>query len=357
MLAKQNKKSIKAVDLFCGAGGLTYGLQQSGIDVLAGYDIEATCKYAFEHNNNAVFHEKDVRQVSEYELKQHFRGADYTLLAGCAPCQPFSTYSRSTKKSNIEDNRWNLLSSFGDLVSSVKPDFVTMENVPGLASEKVYSEFLTTLYNNEYSVDYSVVFCPDYGMAQTRKRLVLVASKISDIKLLAPTHNRSTYSSVKDIIKHLPELVAGETCKKDPLHRASALSNINLQRIQASLPGGTWLDWPEELRASCHKRSSGATYPSVYGRMSWDDLAPTVTTQCNGYGNGRFGHPEQDRGISLREAAMLQSFPETYKFHSADLKLSIAALAKMIGNAVPVRLGEVVGESINQSLSKMHMSH
>ncbi|QMV13850.1 DNA cytosine methyltransferase [Vibrio spartinae] len=353
MFAEHDNYLIKAVDLFCGAGGLTYGLQRSGVDVVAGYDIEASCKYAFEHNNNAVFFEKDVRIVSDDEIKQHFQGADYSLLAGCAPCQPFSTYSRTKKRSNLEDNRWNLLSSFGRLISLVLPDFVTMENVPGLASEQVFSDFLMTLSNNGYSVDYAVVYCPDYGMAQTRKRLVLVASRISDIKLLPPTHNTQTYSSVRDVIEHLPKLDAGETCKNDSLHRASILSDINLQRIQASLPGGTWLDWPEKLRAGCHKKSSGSTYSSVYGRMSWDDLAPTITTQCNGYGNGRFGHPEQDRAISLREAAMLQSFPETYKFHSDGDKFSIAALAKMIGNAVPVRLGEIVGDSINQSISTL----
>ncbi|EGQ7696111.1 DNA (cytosine-5-)-methyltransferase [Vibrio vulnificus] len=353
MLAEKNNYSIKAVDLFCGAGGLTYGLQRSGVDVVAGYDIEASCKYAFEHNNNAVFFEQDVRELSGDDIKKHFHGADYSLLAGCAPCQPFSTYSRRKQKSNVEDNRWNLLASFGHLVSLVKPDFVTMENVPGLASEQVYSDFLTTLSKTGYSVDYAVVYCPDYGMAQTRKRLVLVASRLSDIKLLSPTHNAQSYSTVRDVIEHLPKLAAGETCKKDVLHRASILSDINLQRIKASLPGGTWLDWPEELRASCHKKSSGSTFSSVYGRMSWDDLAPTITTQCNGYGNGRFGHPEQDRAISLREAAMLQSFPETYQFHRDGDKFSIAALAKMIGNAVPVRLGEVVGESIYQSISSI----
>ncbi|MDF1693047.1 MAG: DNA cytosine methyltransferase [Zhongshania sp.] len=347
--------SIKAVDLFCGAGGLTNGLLKTGINVVAGYDIEESCRFAYEYNNNAVFINRCVTLLTKHDIEQHFSGADYTLLAGCAPCQPFSTYSRAAKQQGLKfDKRWTLLSSFGNLIKLVKPDFVTMENVPGLADQEVFKDFLLLLSKYGYHTDFKIIFCPDYGMAQTRKRLVLIASRLGEITIPRPTHNPNTYLTVADIIKGLPKIAAGESCSGDALHRASRLSPINLRRIRTSKPGGTWLDWPEELRSNCHKKESGKTFPSVYGRMSWDEPSPTITTQCNGYGNGRFGHPSQDRAISLREAAMLQSFPKNYQFHPKDKIAQIAALAKMIGNAVPVRLGEVVGQSISSAVPHNH---
>ncbi|WEM42249.1 DNA cytosine methyltransferase [Photobacterium sp. DA100] len=342
---------INAVDLFCGAGGLTHGLQRAGINVVAGYDVEESCRFAYEHNNQSNFINQDVTELQKEEVEAHLHGADYTLLAGCAPCQPFSTYSRTTNTTGQKDKRWGLLNSFGRLVSEIRPDFVTMENVPGLVSQPVFVDFLQQLSGAGYQYDYQVVFCPDYGMAQTRKRLMLLASRTKEVRLPKPTHVPDQYMTVADVIAGLPPLIAGQTLAEDRLHRASILSPINLRRIQASTPGGSWLDWPEELRASCHRKDSGKTFPSVYGRMSWDKPSPTITTQCNGYGNGRFGHPEQDRAISLREAALLQSFPKSYQFAPQGEKRSIAALAKMIGNAVPVRLGEMVGRSVWEALA------
>ncbi|WP_324037026.1 DNA cytosine methyltransferase [Aeromonas caviae] len=344
--------SIKAVDLFCGAGGLTHGLLNAGIEVVAGYDIAESCRFAYEHNNNAKFINQSVTELTAEDISKHFAGAEYRLLAGCAPCQPFSTYSRTTARAE-QDDRWDLLSSFGRLVKEVLPEFVTMENVPGLLDQQVFKDFVSLLTQNGYHADYCVVYCPDYGMAQTRKRLVLVASRLGQINLIAPTHQPASYLTVADVIAHLPPIAAGECHTQDPLHRASILSPLNLERIRASTPGGSWLDWPEELRATCHTKESGKTFPSVYGRMKWDEPSPTITTQCNGFGNGRFGHPEQDRAISLREAAMLQSFPLHYQFVHKNEKFTISSLAKMIGNAVPVRLGQVVGESINRHILNM----
>jgi DNA (cytosine-5)-methyltransferase 1 len=342
---------INAVDLFCGAGGLTCGLQRAGIDVVAGYDVEESCRFAYENNNKAKFINQDVTELQKEEVEALLHGADFTLLAGCAPCQPFSTYSRTTNTQGKKDKRWGLLNSFGRLVAEVRPNFVTMENVPGLVDQPVFSDFLQQLADAGYQYDYQVVFCPDYGMAQTRKRLVLVASRGEEIRLPKPTHVPGQYVTVADVIADLPVLAAGQVHGNDSLHRASILSPVNLKRIRASVPGGSWLDWPEELRANCHRKESGKTFPSVYGRMVWDEPSPTITTQCNGYGNGRFGHPEQDRAISLREAALLQSFPKNYQFTPQGEKRSIGALAKMIGNAVPVQLGEVVGQSIQTALA------
>ena len=152
--------------------------------------------------------------------------------------------------------------------------------------------------------------------------------------------------TVRETIGSLPPIKAGERDPQDELHTASSLSPLNLSRIRVSRPGGTWRDWPEELQASCHRKDTGATYPSVYGRMEWDRPAPTITTQCFGYGNGRFGHPEQDRAISLREAAMLQTFPESYAFAPPGAPIKFNKMGRLIGNAVPVRLGEVIARSL-----------
>jgi DNA (cytosine-5)-methyltransferase 1 len=156
--------------------------------------------------------------------------------------------------------------------------------------------------------------------------------------------------TVREAIGHLPALNAGDTYEGDAMHRACKLSPLNVRRIRASQPGGNWRDWPTGLVAACHRQESGQTYPSVYGRMEWDRPSPTITTQFFGFGNGRFGHPEQDRAITLREGAILQSFPEDYEFAPEDQATSFATLGRLIGNAVPVRLGEAIGRSINKHL-------
>lgn len=342
---------IKAVDLFCGAGGLTHGLKASGIDVVAGYDIEESCRYAYEFNNKAVFINKDITNLSGDDINCHYQESDIRILAGCAPCQPFSTYGRTKNKK--KDDKWSLLYSFSKIISQSQPDIITMENVPGLVTQQVFLDFIESLREQNYFIDYKVIFCPDYGMPQTRKRLVLLASKFKKISLIDATHNKKNYLTVKDAIGKLPKLEAGACDPKDPLHRSSTLSPLNLERIKASKPGGDWRDWPVDLRANCHLKETGKYFTSVYGRMQWNEPSPTITTQCYGFGNGRFGHPEQDRAISLREAAILQSFPKNYKFHKKNQVMDIASLAKMIGNAVPVRLGEVVGKSIIKHLQNI----
>ncbi|HDT2789910.1 TPA: DNA (cytosine-5-)-methyltransferase [Enterobacter asburiae] len=345
---------IKVVDLFCGAGGLTHGLQRAGLNVVAGYDIDATCRYAYEKNNNALFVQKSVTELEDGEINKYFNDASVKVLAGCAPCQPFSSYTntdRSEKKT--KDHRWPLLYSFAKQIQLSAPDIVTMENVPRVINHKVFKDFVKTLKSEGYSVWYDTVFCPDYGMAQSRSRLVLLASKLGGIELIPPTHQKNNYNTVRDVIGQLAPIEAGAVDKKDRLHYSSSLSPLNMERIKHSKPGGTWKDWPESLRASCHTKESGSSYTAVYGRMSWDKLGSTITTQCIGFGNGRFGHPEQNRAISLREAALLQSFPMNYDFWPEDIKIEIRNVARLIGNAVPVRLGEVVGISILEHLKKL----
>lgn len=343
---------ILGVDLFCGVGGLTHGLVRGGVQVTAGIDIDPNCKYPFEANNSASFIERDVGSLEAEDIVPFYEGADFTLLAGCAPCQPFSTYSRSGRNRDYE-SQWPLVSSFGRLVKKIKPDLVSMENVPQLADHTVFQQFLDDL--SGYQVFWKVVECSSLGIPQTRKRLVLLASKLSGGELRIPA-DQGRRITVRDAIGSLPPIKAGERDLEDNLHIASSLSSLNLSRIRASRPGGTWRDWPPGLQASCHRKETGATYPSVYGRMEWDQPAPTITTQCFGYGNGRFGHPEQDRAISLREAAMLQTFPKSYAFAPPGDQIKFSKMGRLIGNAVPVRLGEVIARSLVQHV-QAHVSY
>jgi len=339
---------IAGADLFAGVGGLTHGLREAGIDVRLGVDIDPSCEYPYIANNEADFLLKSVEDVTSAEVAAAFEGARFKLLAGCAPCQPFSTYSQG--KSRSGDRRWRLLAHFSRLVTETKPHFVTMENVPPLRREKIFRDFVADLERQEFHVFHTVVNCADYGVPQHRSRLVLLASRLAPIGLIKPTTPQENYVTVRDAIGNMPEIDAGAVCGDDPLHQTSRLSPLNLKRIRASRSGGTWRDWEPDLRAACHKKESGKTYPGVYGRMSWDEPSPTITTQFFGFGNGRFGHPDQDRTISLREGAILQGFPETYKLVADGDPIHRKRVGRLIGNAVPVCLGEAVGQSFMRHL-------
>lgn len=338
---------IEVVDLFCGIGGLSYGLKSVGFKILAGFDLDCTCQYAYETNNEAKFIYKDIKNVTKEDILSLYSDNSIKVLAGCAPCQPFSSYAFKNKKK--DPNKYDLLYEFGRLVEEVKPDIVTMENVMQILNFKekpVLQDFIDKLHLLNYYVDVNQVYCPDFGIPQSRKRLVLLASKKGNIKLMPPTHKKDHYVSVRDVIGGLTPIAAGEIDEHDPLHRSIALTSINLKRIKATPYGGSWHDWPEELILECHKKKGGKTYGSVYGRMEWDKPSPTMTTQCTGLGNGRFGHPVQDRAISVREAALLQTFPVSYKFFPNEESVSITKASRYIGNAVPPKLGEIIGQSI-----------
>lgn len=344
------------IDLFCGIGGLTHGLIRSGLKVLAGIDIDSTCRYAYEKNNDVRFIEADVAQLASDEIVSLYPAEAVRALVGCAPCQPFSKYTQRYRKDGHKGDKWRLLYSFAEKVTDILPEIVSMENVPELASEPVFDDFRNTLADLGYHVSWSITFCPDYGVPQGRRRLVLLASRLGDIELIEPQYTPENYLTVKDSIGMLPPIRAGQSSKDDPLHAAAQLSSINIKRIKQSAPGGTWRDWDKNLQLTCHKKKSGITYPSVYGRMSWDEPAPTITTQFYGYGNGRFGHPEQDRAISLREGAMLQSFPPDYDFLPPNKIVSKKELGIHIGNAVPVNLGVAIGESIRRHIEEVNQN-
>ncbi|HHU16952.1 MAG TPA: DNA cytosine methyltransferase [Clostridiales bacterium] len=345
-----------AIDLFCGIGGLTYGVQKAGIDVIAGIDIDPTCKYAYESNNKSIFINKGIEDIDDEELKALYPENSIKVLMGCAPCQPFSNYSLRYIKDGHKDNKWKLLYYFIDLVEKIKPDIVSMENVPQLVKANVFKDFKNRLQKAGYYTSWEIVNCAGYGVPQSRNRLVLLASRFGKIELIEPLYNEDTYLTVADAIKYLPSLKDGEISEFDPLHRASKLSKLNKQRIRQSVPGGTWQDWSDELKLPCHKKITGKGYRAVYGRMEWDKPSPTITTQFFGYGNGRFGHPEQDRAISLREGAILQSFPPDYKFIDEQNPQTNKQLGIHIGNAVPVELGVAIGRSILEHVKKREVN-
>jgi DNA (cytosine-5)-methyltransferase 1 len=344
----EHQTALVAVDLFCGAGGLTKGLESAGIDVKLGIDIDPACAFPFEDNTNAKFLLKRIESVRPAEIKLTFGRARFTLLAGCAPCQPFSLYRQGT--SDHADSRWRLLAHFQRLVLATKPDLVTMENVPRLRDKRIFKRFVAALEKAGFHVWYDVVKCADYGVPQVRERLVLLASRLGTISLISPTRTPHRYKTVRQAIATLPRLEANGVDPRDPLHQCCGLSSTNLRRIKASRPGGTWRDWAKTLIAKCHRRKSGKTYPSVYGRMRWEEPAPTLTTQFFGFGNGRFGHPEQNRAISLREGAILQSFPRTYRFTEPGEPIYRKRVGSLIGNAVPVKLGAAIGRSIQKHI-------
>jgi len=337
-------KPIFAVDLFCGIGALTCGLQRAGIQVNAGYDIDESCRHGYEYNNSVKFHCRSVSDLNGDELSKHYSANGLKVLVGCAPCQPFSTHTNKSREKQEEGKRWNLLDAFGRLVEEIQPDFVSMENVTNLRNQDVFRRYVATLEKLKYLVHFQIVDCPDYGIPQKRRRLILLASKLAKPRLIEPTD--ITYRTTYDEIGDLPEIKAGEICESDPLHRAPAMNDIMLARIKQSIPNGTWLDWEEELRTPCHRSESGQSYKSVYGRMAWDKPSPTITTQFYNFGTGRFGHPEQNRAISLREGALLQTFPPDYQFVAPGEPIYFTKIGRYIGNAVPVRLGEVIGLSI-----------
>lgn len=348
--------SFEVIDLFCGVGGLTHGFVKENFKVKAGIDFDKSCKYAFEKNNNTIFLHEDLTNFSGKNLNSLYSKNSRRILVGCAPCQPFSIYNHknsNNKQRKVEDNKWKLLYSFADLVDESDPEIISMENVPLLTKfndGKVFNDFINRLETKGYHVSWFIVNAQDYGVPQRRRRLILFGSKHGKIELIEKTNTVGNYKTVYEAIGHLPEVEDGIAHSLDPLHKSRKLSDINKKRIQATSEGGYWRDWDESLWLDCHKKESGKSFRSVYGRMKWNEVAPTMTTYCTGLGNGRFGHPSQDRAISLREAALIQSFPENYDFIDPSEKFSSQKIARHIGNAVPVGLGVAVAKSIRKHL-------
>ncbi len=334
------------VDVFCGVGGLTHGFTKEGFNVVAGIDADESCKYAFEENNKAKFITNKIENVKSTDILDLFGKAEIKILIGCAPCQPFSQYSKLKDR----DEKWKLLYEFLRLIRETKPDIISMENVPQLKKHTVFKDFVEGLEREGYFVSWYILYAPDYGVPQKRRRLVLFASKFGRIEKPKVTHLPQNYRTVRNVLGRLEPIGAGKKSENDVLHYASKLSDANLKRIKQTPEGGSWADWEESLLLKCHKKKSGKSFKSVYGRMKWDDQSPTITTEFMSLGTGRFGHPEQNRAISLREAALLQTFPKYYKFIKPKSKWYYKNVERHIGNAVPVRLGRIIARSIKEQI-------
>lgn len=334
-----------AVDLFCGAGGLTRGLLNAGVNVVLGIDVNEDYRKTYEKNNSpAAFLARDVRNVTAAEIRKYLptKSTKDLALVGCAPCQPFSSHQRG----RASCNRNRLLLEFARLIAELKPAWVFMENVPGLAKVpgfSAYRRFTKTLKDEGYSFEPDTVDAKGFGVPQTRRRFILLAARKVAVSLPSPTHGNGgrPYKTVRQAISHLPPVAAGESKARIANHRAAEITEINLKRLKKTPPdGGGRLSWPEDLELQCHKDSDG--HQDVYGRMKWDAPAPTLTCRCYSISNGRYGHPEQHRALSLREAALLQSFPRSYVFYGKSQR----SIGEQIGNAVPVALAEAVGKHL-----------
>lgn len=338
---------ILGVDFFCAAGGATKGFQNAGIKVLRGIDKDLTCKETYETNcSPSKFLLKDIDDLKPCEVMEGIQVSenDRLLFIACAPCQPFSRFIRSSQ----DDNRTDLILTFAKFVKKLAPHIVFIENVPGFATAadgRILGTLLRTLTSSKpaYECEWKLVDAKSYGVPQKRSRFIMLASRIGKITFPPATHgkHRQEYVTVKDKILKYPPLVAGETHATIPNHTAPRLSELNLNRM-ANTPknGGSRKDWPRNLWLKCHKKED-AGHTDVYGRIKWSKPSPTLTCRCNSISNGRFGHPEQARAISLREAAALQTFTDDFVFYGKNTNI-----ARHIGNAVPPLIGEVFGRAI-----------
>lgn len=249
-------------------GGLTRGLEKAGIEVKVGIDIDPACEYPYKANNSAEFLLKSVVRTSASDLRLRRKPRTRRLLAGCAPCQPFSSYHQ---QADTSDRRWYLLKHFERLAKECDPDVITMENVPNLERELVFKRFVQGIEKLGYYVSHEVVDCSDFRVPQTRRRLVFLASKLGPIALQR-AKRKQLPKTVAQAIGRMPAIKADETDNRDRLHQASGLSKLNLKRIKASKPGGTWRDWNPRLVAKCHAKKTGKTYPGVYAKKTYSDI-------------------------------------------------------------------------------------
>ncbi len=351
MKKKKNKEvlNLKAVDFFCCSGGVTCGFRMAGIEVLAGIDIDGNYKRTYEENNKgSQFIQADIAKYQPEQLATQLNivpNMDDMVFIGCSPCQYYTTMQTDKTKSSKGKL---LLEEFKRFVDYFKPGFLFIENVPGLETKdgSPLSQFKEHIKTLGYTFDEKVVNASEYKVPQNRRRYVLIATRVNQfIKL--PAAKARKVVTVRDAIGRLPAISAGHRDKKTDKHWAGVLADINLKRIRKTPHnGGTRLAWKNDknLQLKCYI-DKDSTFTDVYGRMFWDTPSPTITTKFYSISNGRFGHPEQDRALSIKEGAILQSFPLKYKFYSD----SMVVTARMIGNAVPPKLASAIAGSLIQN--------
>lgn len=339
--------NIDVYDFFSGCGGTSKGFELAGLNPVFALDFDPDAARTFQDNFKATqFKSVDITKFDPKEISPLVNKSKIKLFCGCAPCQPF-TKQNTTKPEKKNDSRRSLLSYFGSMIEEHKPEYIFVENVPGIqtvSGNSTLTRFIKRLADLGYFSSVGVIESQNYGVPQRRRRLVLLASRLGEIELPAATHGpgeSKSYSTVREWISHLPPLEAGQTHPEIPNHRASNLSPLNLMRVKATPPEGSRADWPDDLRLDCHTKTGYSGHTDVYGRMRWDGPATGLTTRCISLSNGRYGHPEQNRAISVREAASLQTFPEDFRFSG-----SLVSQARQIGNAVPVLLAKTFGSHI-----------
>lgn len=349
MPAIAKSQPLFAVDIFSGAGGLTTGLKAAGFRVAAGVEIEphAVSTFKVNHPETRVF-KQDVSTVKGADLIAETGGAGVHLLAGCPPCQGFTSLTSKYKRT---DPRNRLILELARLVEESKPLTLMMENVPGLEQKgkRLFDQFVRRIKAAGYIPEWDVLQVADYGVPQSRRRLVLLAGRGFVVPLPKATHSRTgeggllKWRTVRSIIEDMPTPIKMSDLKDDlgtqnhRWHVVRELSIQNQRRLRHATPGTHWKKIPKRLRPECHQDKE-AGFSNVYGRMKWDEVSPTITAGCTTLSKGRFGHPEEDRTLSVREAALLQTFPSDYVFSSPYMEY----VCKMIGNALPCDFAEVL---------------
>lgn len=346
----EKRKELKAVDFFCGGGGMSFGMQQAGIRVLAGIDNDVKCQETYEANiKGAKFINADVFDLKEKQLQKELglRRRDKSLvMIGCSPCQFWSIINTDKTKSQKSKN---LLVEFRRFVEFFRPGYVVVENVPGVLRKKKESgleDFISWLEENKYKVHFDVHNTNDYGVPQNRKRFTLVANRVTNKKIF-PEPDRGRKLTVRDFIGEkngFPKIKAGNIDKSYFLHTTANLDEVNLKRLKhVKKDGGNRLGFAKnkELQLKCFIGKDNS-FKDTFGRLWWGKPAPTITTKFYSISNGRFVHPEENRGLSLREGAVLQSFPQDFIFKTKG----IIDTARIIGNAVPPKYAEKIGEEI-----------
>lgn len=340
---------MKAIDLFCGAGGLTVGLKMAGFDVISAIEKEAIVSETYNFNHPDVnLITGDIRAISPVELMKQLKiqQGELDLLAGCPPCQGFSSLRTKNKTAAVFDERNELIFNFLEFVTIFLPKVVMVENVPALAADERIKIFTSKLQQLGYHIDDNSVAVEDaskFGVPQRRRRMVLLASRYGE--LTRATKN-SSLTTVRDAIGHLTQ----PHDSTDPLHNIEERRTEKVKKLISLIPkdGGSRSQLPYEYWLPCHKRYPNG-FRDVYGRMKWDDVAPTITSGCTNPSKGRFLHPEQDRAITLREAALLQTFPMNYYF---PVKFGKDKAALMIGNALPPEFIKRHAELIKKHIAK-----
>jgi DNA (cytosine-5)-methyltransferase 1 len=349
-VSTKQRRTYTVVDLYCGCGGVTTGLKRKGWKVVAAVDKDPVVCKTYKLNHPEVhLYQDDIKKVDPKKIRRNdLNNRDLDLLVVCAPCQPFSTQNRSAK----DDGRSKLILEAIRFAAILRPRAIFFENVPGLASE-LHSGILHKLKEGLANLGYVLskpynIDAADYGVPQRRIRCVLFASRSRVLPSLpTPTTPEGKRVTVRKAIGHLKKLDSGELHSRDPLHKARKHRPEALTRLE-KIPkdGGSRAALPSDLVLPCHQEHKG--HMDVYGRMQWSDVAPTLTTGCTNVTKGRFAHPEQDRAITAREAALLQSFPRKYQFAG-----SLESIAAQIGNAVPVRLIEALSASLKRVVRKI----